>query len=465
MPSRSFASMIALALLIQVAQSQPTGEPWRAVALPAAAYTIDRTGDLIDPAGATVTVRSVSTPAASGTLTRTFDAAWLRMNRVRVRGEIKTTDIGNANVSLRVDGESARRIGSMNAMKMPLRGTTDWTPFELDFPIAEHAKQVVISLNAAGPGAVAVRNFRIEATSLPPASMPLGPEAKAELDSAFAIVKRYSVWRDTITWPAVEAELRPLAAGAQTATEVHPVLRMLLTRLGDNHSTFMPPRQATSFSSTGSQNPFPDVKPLDRGVGYIRVPAFSGGDQVAIRAYADTVHVRLAALAPSAKCGWVVDLRTNGGGNMYPMLFGLRPMLGDQPLGYFVSGATRSPWASRIGIPPHLAAALAPMESTSVAVLYGPRTASSGEIVAISFRGRPKTRSFGQPTGGYSTANAMHRLPSNANLNLTTAIDADRNGFTYGGRIQPDVVIPATTPDDSTTLNAATEWLRSTCGK
>jgi carboxyl-terminal processing protease len=456
--------MIAIALLMQVVQPQSASEPWRLVAVPAAAYAVDRSGDLTDPAGVTATIRSVATPATNGVFMRTFDAAPLRMNRVRVRGEIKTTDIGTAGVWLRVDGDSARRIGFV-AMEAPLRGTADWTPFDLDFLIARHARQVVVAVAATGPGTVAVRNYRMETTPLPVASTPLGAEAQVELDSAFAIVRRHSVWRDTITWSDVEGQLRPLAAGAQTATDVDAVLRLLLVRLGDNHSTFMPPRQATSFSSTGSQNPLPDVKGLGAGIGYIRVPAFSGGDPVAMRAYADTVHARLAALAPSTTCGWVVDLRTNGGGNMYPMINGLRPLLGDQTLGFFVSGPSRSPWASRVTLPMQLANTLAPMDSVAVAVLYGPRTASSGEIVAISFRGRAKTRSFGQPTGGFSTANAMFPLPSRANLNLTTAIDADRNGVLYGGRIQPDVLIPATTPDDSTTLSAATEWLRSSCGR
>jgi hypothetical protein len=35
----------------------------------------------------------------------------------------------------------------------------------------------------------------------------------------------------------------------------------------------------------------------------------------------------------AAPCGWVVDLRTNGGGDMWPMLTVLALLLGDGPLG------------------------------------------------------------------------------------------------------------------------------------
>ena len=44
-----------------------------------------------------------------------------------------------------------------------------------------------------------------------------------------------------------------------------------------------------------------------------------------------------------ASCRWVVDLRGNGGGNMWPMLGGLRPFFGEAGLGSFVSTAGQAP--------------------------------------------------------------------------------------------------------------------------
>ena len=34
--------------------------------------------------------------------------------------------------------------------------------------------------------------------------------------------------------------------------------------------------------------------------------------------------------------GWIVDLRGNGGGNMWPMLAGIGPILGEGIAGYFI---------------------------------------------------------------------------------------------------------------------------------
>src|SRR5206468_4322951 len=58
-------------------------------------------------------------------------------------------------------------------------------------------------------------------------------------------------------------------------------------------------------------------------------------------------------------------------------------------------------------------------------------TASSGEAITISFRGRPGARSFGAPTAGLSTGNEEYALPDGSMLFLTTSIEADRIGHRY----------------------------------
>jgi C-terminal processing protease CtpA/Prc len=71
-------------------------------------------------------------------------------------------------------------------------------------------------------------------------------------------------------------------------------------------------------------------------------------------------------------------------------------------------------------------------------VLTSRATASSGEAVAISFKGRPRTRSFGIPTRGLSTSNAVFRLRDGATMFLTVATMADRTGRLYGSAVDVD---------------------------
>jgi C-terminal processing protease CtpA/Prc len=95
-----------------------------------------------------------------------------------------------------------------------------------------------------------------------------------------------------------------------------------------------------------------------------------------------------------------------------------------------------------------------------VAVLTGARTASSGEAVAIAFRGRARTRSFGAPTAGLTSANAAFDLPDASRIMLTTAIDVDRDGKRYDGPLVPDELVRSDGGDTTdVVLGAARSWL------
>lgn len=307
--------------------------------------------------------------------------------------------------------------------------------------------------------ALASASLQTSTPSVPP---------KAVLDAAISITKKNSLRRDVVAWEVVEPEVRAMADGAEKSADVYPAIRYLLAQLGDHHSFLMPPEQTTQFRTGGAQNPSPEVRALPAGVGYISVPGYSGGEAGAMRAYASHMYEALGGTVASVSCGWVVDLRTDTGGNMWPMLAGLKPFLGSGGLGTFESPAgSGAPWVAGQGIAVEPPSTLAVLESSWLAVLTGPRTASSGEAVAIAFRGRPRTRSFGQPTAGLSTANGMFPLPDGATIVLTTAVEADRTGRRYGDKIDPDEPVEATSDADDTTISAAARWLRqsSGCGK
>lgn len=101
------------------------------------------------------------------------------------------------------------------------------------------------------------------------------------------------------------------------------------------------------------------------------------------------------------------------------------------------------------------------LEDAPVAVLTGPQTKNSGEALAIAFRGRPRTRAFGQPTAGFSGTNTNLLLSDGSIILLTTATMADRNGKRYGTRVEPDELIAAATgsSEEDPTLSAAVKWL------
>jgi len=161
--------------------------------------------------------------------------------------------------------------------------------------------------------------------------------------------------------------------------------------------------------------------------------------------------------------GWVVDLRSNGGGNMYPMIVGLGPLIGDGIAGYFVSPKNTRPWryikgsSARVKIQsPYLLK----NPTAKIAVLIGPNTASSGEMTALSFIGKHNVKLFGQPTSGYTTGNDGFKLSDGAYLYLAVTYTADRNKKKYLGKIDPDILVESMeTGNDDTTIETAKKWL------
>ena len=83
--------------------------------------------------------------------------------------------------------------------------------------------------------------------------------------------------------------------------------------------------------------------------------------------------------------------------------------------------------------------------SGPVAVLIGQGTVSSGEAVAVAFRGRSGARFYGGASYGFSTGNESFRLPDGALLVITSARFADRTGAVHQGPLLPDV--PTAGPD------------------
>src|SRR4029079_934252 len=116
----------------------------------------------------------------------------------------------------------------------------------------------------------------------------------------------------------------------------------------------------------------------------------------------------------------IVDLQTNTGGNMWPMLAGLGPILGEGALGGFLDVENvEVPWSYQNGVVMEgthpRARTTGPAyrstpESSPIAVLISRATASSGEAVAVAFQGRPQTRFFGGHTRGATTSNDQFPL-------------------------------------------------------
>jgi C-terminal processing protease CtpA/Prc len=248
--------------------------------------------------------------------------------------------------------------------------------------------------------------------------------------------------------------------------DVYPAIRVALRLLGDGHSsyrgadgTFIYVSNRTCSATAISTRP---TVPPD--VGYVRVSSFSGTGEQAT-AFAQALQDSIRARDRAGLVGWIVDVRNNGGGNMWPMIAGVGPILGDGVAGYFIDpvGARTSwgywdgaSWSANSAAQRLAVAYTLRTPDPKVAVLTDNWVGSSGEAVVVAFRARSATRSFGTTTCGLSTANRGFPLTDGALLNLTVSVMADRTMKPYGDRIEPDESIP----DPVQVVERAVAWLK-----
>ncbi len=288
---------------------------------------------------------------------------------------------------------------------------------------------------------------------------PMADGARTYLEGVLDLMERESLLRYEADWAAVRgaAVRRAEQDRAQTTAQTYPAIREALRELGERHSTFLDPGAPHDETpEPAAELPVVDLLP-DR-IAHVTLPSVP--DEQAGAEYVRTGRDAVARAAARGACGWVVDLRFNPGGDMFPLLAAVGAVLGDGTVGSFVTpDGKRTPWVVRNGTPAEQLptwgpARPLPRPAPPVAVLTSDRTASAAEAAAIAFRGRPDTRSFGETTRGLTTANEAHRLPDGAMLLLAGAHEADRTGRIHRGPLTPDEQL-----DEERALPAATKWL------
>jgi hypothetical protein len=295
-------------------------------------------------------------------------------------------------------------------------------------------------------------------------SINISPIAKNYIDEVITILQNNSINKNKINWEDFRNDVYRHAKGSKTIENTYPSITYAITKLEDNHSYF-----AANIVSQDTSDLAPLPILLDEivpeNIGYIRLGFCMGNDNQKQK-YIDTVLYKIVKQNKVNLKGWIVDLRGNFGGDMVPMLVAVSPILGEGVLGYFYyPDSSFYTWNYKNGYlydengiwweqstnTYHLKSPNPP-----VAILTDSITASSGEAVAIAFKGRSKTKSFGKPTFGVSTSNRVHTLSDGSRINLTVSVFADRNKTKYGNSVYPDVKC-----DEDKILEESINWISS----
>lgn len=283
-----------------------------------------------------------------------------------------------------------------------------------------------------------------------------GPAAKAGVQAGDRIL---TVDGGAMPVPAMPQDLGFVFPDAQSVT-----LDLLRPRTGQRITISLERQTYDGYLPPTGQR-------LTGNIGYVEL-----FDSLGLQSDADYTRAAQAIIAGIAQrptCGWVVDLRSNYGGSISPMLQGLAPLIGNGRIFGFITVAGHVDWYSMKNgalfingaayapaVGPNAPASLADLP---VAVLVGPSTASAAEITTMAFIGRDQARLFGSPTFGATTGVRTFPLFDGYLLALATVKEMNRSGHVYDGSISPDQQVP-TSPqsigtDQDAVINAATGWL------
>lgn len=309
------------------------------------------------------------------------------------------------------------------------------------------------------------------------------PEALAKM---LAHAESASLYRDRVDWPATRAEVLRLADTATTISALAPALRYLLRALGDAHGRViyagrpiayhygpLKPHHAGFDAELNNQIQSASAYPfrasvVGENVGYVRIVGLPMGDNTAM---AKQIEDAVCRLLGQGATRWIIDLRYNGGGNLNPMAEGIASIIGDGAVGGW-KGLTRpedGTWSItdgdfvNQGYSVHLPNGCSMPADRKVAVLTSVHTASSGEALAVMFKGRANTRFFGGKTLGMITVTDWTVINDSTAMTISVGHYMDRTGRAYDQFVDVDEEVtfaPTESFESDLGIQRALGWLR-----
>lgn len=294
------------------------------------------------------------------------------------------------------------------------------------------------------------------------------------IDSIFSTIRTYHVSSATADWNHLDKLRQETLSNATSRHDSIMAVVDVFAELNDVHSSITVDGQTYGFYNPVSDSVYAIVAPMlslaqarqgvildtiiQDNMAYLNIPSIQvwGED---VNRYAEEIQQKLCKALAAEPNALIIDLRLNTGGNMYPMLAGLWPILGDETVLYtmFPNGEPQFIWFlkkgnlfARDGIETsfqnqitHIDPACKKSNQTiKVFVLVGQLTASSGQATAVALMGRPNTVFVGEPTAeGYITANNYYAIDAHIQLNMSSGYIADRNRVVYPTTFLPEVYV------------------------
>lgn len=293
---------------------------------------------------------------------------------------------------------------------------------------------------------------------------------KVYVTQALKIMKNKSVNKGKLNWEDIFDKTLTESSNAKTIKETYPAIKNALSSLNDSHSNFYPENVVRAYTlgykATGQEFPVIKSELLENQYAYISLPdigSFNKGDW---NLYINTFYTKVNDLQKRNPKGWIIDLRGNFGGMLYPMYAAIAPFLDNKNVvgtkdaegkieyynykkGRFYEGSTATQLFQLTQKEPK------PIKKP-VAILVNKVTGSSAEFITAAFVGQKNAKIIGTNTQGLTSGNQEYKLSDGSFLVLTIGNIVDRTGKEYtkiGEGISPNITIEKSTDEAKTNEN------------
>lgn len=284
---------------------------------------------------------------------------------------------------------------------------------------------------------------------------------KSFIDKSIELIEVNSIHTENLE--NIKRELYNKSQSLNSIDEIAPLYEKVFKQLNDFHGGLKYKGKTYGWNNPNAmtnaylkdkikidKNTFSKV--IDKKIGYIRITGNNDFAFKKVDSLANDIVSHINAINSNKIKGRIIDLRLNTGGNMYPILLGLKEFIGDNIMFGGFRDAQNKPtgnWEIKEGkllidgivLERKIDLDYPIKTDIPLVILTGCYTASAGEMTAISFIGRNNTFIVGEPTANYITAVQGFKINDNAGINLSTDYVVDRNLKVYKSNILPDFEI------------------------
>ncbi len=286
------------------------------------------------------------------------------------------------------------------------------------------------------------------------------------LDTVISKSKEISYYTKIVNWDSLSNKMYIAAKDAKKIDDLKPAFEILLNGLRDHHGMIRKSsngkiiahfsdyknkrtRNKREYSSenwkiVNNVNSRYEYALLPNQIGYLKIVGI--GPNIDGQKEAERIRNSLTELCENKVNKWIIDLRYNGGGNINVMLAGIAPLLDTKTVVQIQDANKDILFTGDIikndfwyaGINVHEIGKKPKIKNPKIAILTSRWTTSSGEFVAVAFKGQKNTKFFGEPTEGKTTNNSWEIINNEIALVISTGVYCDRNGNVYVDNVKPD---------------------------